>query len=69
VGLFGNKDEKAAEEAAGAAEVASLEALSTDELAVELMPAFGPDGASRPRPPRGLRAERRGAEGKIVVGV
>jgi hypothetical protein len=45
VGLFGNKEEKAAEEAAGAAEVARLEALSTDELAVELMPAFGPDGA------------------------
>jgi hypothetical protein len=45
VGLFGNKEEKAGEEAAGAAEVARLEALSTDELAVELMPAFGPDGA------------------------
>ncbi len=45
MGLFGNKEEKAAEEAAGAAAVEHLDALSTDELAVELMPAFGPDGA------------------------
>jgi hypothetical protein len=45
IGLFGNKEEKAAEEAAGAAAVERLEALSTDELAVELMPAFGPGGA------------------------
>lgn len=41
IGLFGNKEEKAAEEAAGAAAVERLNALSTDELAVELMPAFG----------------------------
>jgi hypothetical protein len=45
VGLFGNKEKKAAEEAAGAAEVERLGSLSTEELAVELMPAFGPDGA------------------------
>jgi hypothetical protein len=45
VGLFGNKEERAAEEAAGAAEVERLNSLSTDDLAVELMPAFGPGGA------------------------
>ncbi len=45
IGLFGNKEEKAAQEAAGAAEVERLNALSSDELAVELMPAFAPDGA------------------------
>ena len=45
MGLFGNKEEKAAKEAAGAAEVERLTGLSPDRLAVELMPAFGPDGA------------------------
>ena len=45
MGLFGNKEEKAAEEAAGAAEVERLNSLSTDDLAAELMPAFGPGGA------------------------
>jgi hypothetical protein len=45
MGLFGNKEEKAAKEAAGAAEVERLEGLTVDRLAVELMPAFGPDGA------------------------
>jgi len=45
IGLFGNKEEKAAEEAATAAAGERLEALSTDERAGELMPAFGPDGA------------------------
>jgi hypothetical protein len=45
VGLFGNKEERAAEEAAGAAEVGRLNGLSGDDLAVELMPAFGPNGA------------------------
>ncbi len=45
MGLFGNKEEKTAQEAAGAAEVERLNALSTDQLAGELMPAFGPDGA------------------------
>jgi hypothetical protein len=43
--LFGNKDEKAAKEAAGAAEVERLTTLSPERLAVELMPAFGPGGA------------------------
>lgn len=50
MGLFGNKEEKAAQEAAGAAEVERLEALSSDRLAVELMPAFGPDGAKSKGP-------------------
>ena len=45
MGLFGNKEEKAAKEAAGAAEVERLEGLSVDQLAAELLPAFGPDGA------------------------
>jgi hypothetical protein len=45
MGLFGNKEEKAAQKAAGAAEVERLNSLSTDDLAVELMPAFAPDGA------------------------
>jgi hypothetical protein len=45
VGLFGNKEEKAAKEAAGAAEVERLVGLSADRLAAELLPAFGPDGA------------------------
>jgi len=45
IGLFGNKEEKAAQEAAGAAEVERLNTLSTDELAAELMPAFAPGGA------------------------
>jgi hypothetical protein len=45
MGLFGNKEEKAGKEAAGAAEVERLVGLSADDLAVELMPAFGPDGA------------------------
>jgi hypothetical protein len=45
MGLFGNKEEKAAQEAAGEAEVSRLNGLSVEEMAVELMPAFGPDGA------------------------
>jgi hypothetical protein len=45
MGLFGNKEEKRAKEAAGAAEVERLVGLSADELAAELLPAFGPDGA------------------------
>ena len=45
MGLFGNKEDKGAEEAAGAEEVGRLNGLSRDDLAVELMPAFGPGGA------------------------
>jgi hypothetical protein len=43
--LFGNKEEKVAQEVAGEAEVSRLTGLSAEDLAVELMPAFGPDGA------------------------
>lgn len=42
--LFGNKDEKAAREAAAKAESQRLVALPVTDLAAELMPAFGPDG-------------------------
>jgi hypothetical protein len=45
VGLFGNKEEKAAKEEAGAAEVARLEGLSAAQLATELLSGLGPDGA------------------------
>jgi isoaspartyl peptidase/L-asparaginase-like protein (Ntn-hydrolase superfamily) len=40
VGLFGNKQEKAARHAEAEAEVARLTALSAVELAIELMAAF-----------------------------
>jgi len=43
--LVGNKEKKAAEEAAGKAEVERLTSLSSAQLAAELMPAFGPNGA------------------------
>jgi hypothetical protein len=55
MGLFGNKDEKAAEEAAAAAEVERLGSLSSEELAAELMPAFSPGGA-RSKGPSGSNA-------------
>jgi hypothetical protein len=42
---FGNKEEKAAQEAAGSAEVERLVGLPVAAMASELMPAFGPDGA------------------------
>ena len=42
--LFGNKEEKAAQDPAAQVEVERLQSLSAVELAVELMPAFGPDG-------------------------
>lgn len=45
MGLFGNKQEKKAKEAAAAAEVERLNSLSTEDLAVEVMPAFKPGGA------------------------
>jgi hypothetical protein len=45
MGLFGNREQRGAEEAAGAAEVERLNALSTADLAAELMPAFAPGGA------------------------
>ena len=43
--LFGKSEEKKAEEAAAQAEVERINALPVAELARELMPAFGPDGA------------------------
>jgi hypothetical protein len=43
--LFGNKEEKAAKEAAAASESARLVALPVEDLAAEIMPAFGLDGA------------------------
>lgn len=44
MGLFGNKDEKRAKEAAAQAESERLMALPVADLAAEIMPAFGPDG-------------------------
>jgi hypothetical protein len=44
MGLFGNKEKKAAEDAATAAEFGRLCALPRPDLAVEIMPVFGPDG-------------------------
>ncbi|HZL47411.1 MAG TPA: hypothetical protein VFC30_00175 [Solirubrobacteraceae bacterium] len=44
MGLFGKRDKKAAEQEAASAEFERLSALSPQELAAELMPAFGPDG-------------------------
>jgi hypothetical protein len=44
VALFGNKEEKAAEEQAAKAEAERLQSMSAVELAEVLMPAFGPDG-------------------------
>jgi hypothetical protein len=47
VGLFGNKQEKAARHAAAEAEVARLKSLGASELAVELIAAFSPDDSGR----------------------
>jgi hypothetical protein len=44
MGLFGNRGEKAAQEAAAQAETERLLALPVADLAAEIMPAFGPDG-------------------------
>ncbi len=44
MGLFGDKDEKRAREAAAQAESERLAALPVAELAAAVMPAFGPDG-------------------------
>jgi hypothetical protein len=45
--LFGNKEDKVAQEAAAKAEAGRLGALSVAELAAEMMPAFGADGPGR----------------------
>jgi hypothetical protein len=44
VALFGKSEEKVAEDQAAAAEAERLESLSAAELALILMPAFGPEG-------------------------
>jgi hypothetical protein len=44
--FFGNKGKHAEEEEAGRLEVERLTALPPKGLAVELMPAFGPEGAT-----------------------
>jgi hypothetical protein len=44
VGLFGNRDEKRAREAAAQAESERLAALPVAELAAAVMPAFGAEG-------------------------
>lgn len=54
--LFRKSEDKAAREAEGRAEFERLTALPVADLALELMPAFGPDG------PRG-----RGPEGAINI--
>ncbi len=51
--LFRKGEDKAAQDAAAAAELQRLSALPAPELAVEIMPAFGPDG---PRSSGGLNA-------------
>jgi hypothetical protein len=48
--VFGNKGEKAAQDAAVSAEIERLISLPVADLAAEMMPAFGPDG---PRVPGG----------------
>jgi hypothetical protein len=44
VALFGNKEEKAAQDAAAKAEAERLASLPARELAVEVLPAYGPEG-------------------------
>jgi hypothetical protein len=44
MGLFGNKAEKQAKATAAQAESERLQALSVTDLAVVVMPAFGPEG-------------------------
>jgi hypothetical protein len=44
MGLFGNKEEKVAQEQAAQAEAERLQSMPASELAEVLMPAFGPDG-------------------------
>jgi|ERR1022692_1373699 hypothetical protein len=43
--MFGNKQEKAAQDAAARAEADRLVALPVAELAAAIMPVFGPNGA------------------------
>ncbi len=48
--LFGNREEKATQDAAVTAEIERLNSLTAKDLAAEMMPAFGADG---PRVPGG----------------
>ena len=52
--LFGKSEEKSAEIAAALAEADRLGALAPEELAVELMPVFGPDGPKGRGPDGGI---------------
>lgn len=45
--LFRKSEEQVAQQAAAQAELNRLEGLSVDDLAVEILPAFGPDGLNR----------------------
>ncbi len=45
--LFGNKEEKRAQDAAAEAEVQRLIGLPVEDLAAEILPAFGPDGPGK----------------------
>ena len=45
VALFGNKEEKLAQDQAAEAEASRLQSLTAGELAAEVLPAFGPEGA------------------------
>ncbi len=45
--LFGNREEKRAQEAAAQAEADRLLALPLEDFAAEMLPAFGPDGPGK----------------------
>ena len=45
--LFRKSEEQIAQQGAAEAELKRLEGLSVDDLAVEILPAFGPDGLNR----------------------
>jgi hypothetical protein len=45
--LFGNKEEKRAQDEAAQAEATRLVGLPLEDLAAEILPAFGPDGPGK----------------------
>ncbi|MGA8747017.1 MAG: hypothetical protein WB507_14300 [Solirubrobacterales bacterium] len=47
MGLFGNKEEKRAEDAAAEAQADRLAALPVADLAAVILPAFGPEGPGK----------------------
>jgi hypothetical protein len=49
--VFGNKEQKAAQDVAARGEADRLAGLSAADLAAEMMPAFAPDGPGRGNPP------------------